>query len=275
MAAMEPSVNYREQPRGEGGVSAAEPGSPLPPTLLYRHCDPAELPFQSVGELTDPLGPIGQDRAVEAVEFAVAMRRKGYNIYALGAIGTGKHTVIQNLLQRHAESAPTPPDWCYVNNFADPQKPRRLQLPPGRGNGLREGMKQLVEELRVALPAAFERDEYRARLDVVEQQFKQRNEQAFGALQQHAEEKGITMLRTPVGLALAPRRDGKVLTPEMFEGLPEAERTRIQHDLEEVQPREHDDAEHGERARERVEQRLRAEVAAVRNQQDQRPDRQP
>jgi lon-related putative ATP-dependent protease len=235
LAAMEPSVNYREQPRGEGGVSAAEPGSPLPPTLLYRHCDPAELPFQSVGELTDPLGPIGQDRAVEAVEFAVAMRRKGYNIYALGAIGTGKHTVIQNLLQRHAESAPTPPDWCYVNNFADPQKPRRLQLPPGRGNGLREGMKQLVEELRVALPAAFERDEYRARLDVVEQQFKQRNEQAFGALQQHAEEKGITMLRTPVGLALAPRRDGKVLTPEMFEGLPEAERTRIQHDLEDVQ----------------------------------------
>jgi len=108
LAAMEPSVNYREQPRGEGGVSAAEPGSPLPPTLLYRHCDPAELPFQSVGELTDPLGPIGQDRAVEAVEFAVAMRRKGYNIYALGAIGTGKHTVIQNLLQRHAESAPTP-----------------------------------------------------------------------------------------------------------------------------------------------------------------------
>src|SRR6516162_2039221 len=232
---MEPSVNYREQPRGEGGVSAAEPGSPLPPTLLYRHCDPAELPFQSVGELTDPLGPIGQDRAVEAVEFAVTMRRKGYNIYALGASGTGKHTVIENLLRRHAESAPTPPDWCYVNNFVDPQKPRRLQLPPGRGNGLREGMRRLVEELRVALPAAFERDEYRARLDVIEQQFKQRNEQAFGGLQRRAEQKGITMMRTPMGLALAPRRDGKVLTPEMFEALPEAEREHIQHDLEEAQ----------------------------------------
>src|SRR5271166_2682013 len=36
-------------------------------------------------------------------------------------------------------------------------------------------------------------------------------------------------------LALAPRRDGKVLTPEMFEGLPEAERERIQRDLEEMQ----------------------------------------
>src|SRR5207253_5541849 len=67
------------------------------------------------------------------------------------------------------------------------------------------------------------------------QQFKERNEQAFGALQRHGEEKGITLMRTPMGLALAPRRDGKVLTPELFEALPEAERERIQRDLEEVQ----------------------------------------
>jgi lon-related putative ATP-dependent protease len=43
------------------------------------------------------------------------------------------------------------------------------------------------------------------------------------------------LLRTPMGLALAPRRDGKVLTPELFEALPQAERERIQHDLEELQ----------------------------------------
>ena len=96
-------------------------------------------------------------------------------------------------------------------------------------------MKRLVEELRAALPAAFERDDYRARRDVIDQQFKQRNEQAFGELQRRAEQKGISMLRTPMGLALAPRRDGKVLTPELFEALPEAERERIQRDLEEVQ----------------------------------------
>ena len=235
MAVTEASVNYRDHPRGAVGAPAIEPGLPLPVALLYRHCDPAELPFELVSELDDALGPIGQDRAVEAVEFAVAMRRKGYNVYALGASGTGKHTVVQDLLRRHAVNAPTAPDWCYVNNFADPQKPRRLQLPPGRGGGLRKEMKRLVEELRVALPAAFERDEYRARLDVIEQRFKQRNEQAFGALQREAEQEGISILRTPMGLALGPRRDGKVLTPEMFEALPEVERTRIQHDLEKVQ----------------------------------------
>jgi lon-related putative ATP-dependent protease len=96
-------------------------------------------------------------------------------------------------------------------------------------------MKRLVEELRAALPAAFERDDYRARREVIDQQFKGRSEHAFGELQRRAEQKGIAMLRTPMGLALAPRRDGKVLTPELFEALPEAERERIQRDLEEVQ----------------------------------------
>jgi lon-related putative ATP-dependent protease len=228
-------MTYREPASGGTGAPAAEPGRPLPAALLYRPCDPAELPFERVGELEDPPGPIGQDRAVEALEFAVAMRRKGYNVYALGASGTGKHTIVESLLRRQAANAPTPADWCYVNNFDDAQKPRRLKLPPGRGNGFRDAMKGLVEELRVALPAAFERDDYRARRDVIEQQFKERNEQAFGELQRRAEEKGIAMLRTPMGLALAPRRDGKVLTPELFEALPEAERERIQRELEEVQ----------------------------------------
>jgi lon-related putative ATP-dependent protease len=231
LAATEISGDQREASRGDSG----EAGRPLPAALLYRRCDPSELPFELVSELDELSRPIGQDRAVDAVEFAVQIRHPGYNIYALGPSGTGKHSIIEDLLRRRAESAPAPPDWCYVNNFADPAKPRRLQLPSGRASGLREAMRRLVEELRAALPAAFERDDYRARREVLDQQFKGRNERAFGELQKRAEQQGIAVLRTPMGLALAPRRDGKVLTPEIFEALPEAERQRIQRDLEEVQ----------------------------------------
>jgi lon-related putative ATP-dependent protease len=202
---------------------------------LYRRCDPAELPFDLCSELDEAPGLIGQERAVEALNFALRIRAKGYNVYALGASGTGRHTMVEDLLRDRAESQPTPPDWCYVNNFDDAQQPRALKLPAGHGAALAAAMKRLVAELRAALPAAFERDEYRARREAIEQQFKARSEAAFGAVQSHAETKNITLLRTPTGLALAPTRDGKVLAPELFGELPAAEKERIQHEIEAIQ----------------------------------------
>jgi lon-related putative ATP-dependent protease len=210
-------------------------GEPLPAALLRRRCSPEELPFHLSSELVDAPAMIGQQRAAEAVAFALRMRRKGYNVYALGPAGSGRHSLVEDLLKQRAATESTPADWCYVNNFADPQKPHCLELPAGQGAGLAAAIKHLIDDLRIALPAAFERDEYRARREVVEQQFKSHSEEAFGGLQQRADAKGIALIRTPMGLALAPKRDGKVMNPEDFEALPEEDRKRIQHDLEEAQ----------------------------------------
>src|SRR5262245_29263150 len=200
---------------------------PLPAVLLCHRCAAADLPFALSSELEEAPGLIGQERAIEAITLAMRMRGKGYNAYALGPSGTGRHSIIEELLRKQAESEPTPPDWCYVNNFADPQKPRRLRLPTGRGAGLAAAMKRLIEELRTALPTAFEHEEYRAQHEMIEREFKGRHERAFGALQAHAERSGVALLRTPSGLALAPQRDGKALSQEQFAELPPAERERI------------------------------------------------
>ncbi|HET6196638.1 MAG TPA: Lon-like protease helical domain-containing protein, partial [Acetobacteraceae bacterium] len=112
----------------------------MSPALLYRRCEPAELPFELCSELEEAPGLIGQERAVEALQFALRIRGKGYNVYALGAGGTGRHSMVDALLHQRAAGDPTPPDWCYVNNFDDPQQPHRLQLPAGRGSGLAAAM---------------------------------------------------------------------------------------------------------------------------------------
>jgi lon-related putative ATP-dependent protease len=210
-------------------------GEPLPSSLLRRRCGPEELPFRLSSELADAPAMIGQERAAEAIAFALRMRQRGYNVYALGPAGTGRHNLVEDLLKHRAAAESIASDWCYVNNFADPQKPHCLDLPAGQGAGLASAMKRLIEELRVALPAAFERDDYRARREVLDQQFKSRSEDAFGGLQQRADAKGIALIRTPMGLALAPKHDGKVLNPEDFEALPEADRQHIEHDLETAQ----------------------------------------
>src|SRR5260370_31456886 len=72
-------------------------GAPLPPALLYRRCDPAELPFELCSELEEVPGLIGQDRAVEALDFAVRIRANGYNVYALCASRPDRHRTVEDL----------------------------------------------------------------------------------------------------------------------------------------------------------------------------------
>lgn len=210
-------------------------GEPLPSGILRHCCDASQLGFGTTDELTEVGSLVGQERAVDAIRLGIAMRRRGFNVFAFGPSGAGKHTLIQELLERQAAAEPAPPDWCYVNNFADARRPRCLKLPTGRAIPLRDSMKRLVADLRVGLPAAFEREEYRARREVIEQQFKHRHEEAFGALQHKAEEKGIGLLRTPMGLALAPIRNGEVIPPDVFKGLSAEERQRLTADIEALQ----------------------------------------
>jgi predicted ATP-dependent protease len=202
-------------------------GAALPPGVMRRPVDFGDLDFITTDDLAPLPGLVGQERAVEAVELGIAMRRDGFNVFAFGPAGSGKESLVRQLLERRAEGEPTPPDWCYVNNFDDPRRPRRLMLPTGRAVPLREAMKRLIDELRIALPAAFEREDYRARREVIEQQMKKRQEEAFGALERKAEGKGVGLLRTPMGLALAPVQNGEVVRPDAFNKLAPEERQRI------------------------------------------------
>ena len=213
----------------------ATPVRALPARRLYRRCARAALPFRTTAELADLDKVLGQDRAAEAVAFAAAMDRDGYNLFALGAPGTGKHSLVRAFLEPRAAREPVPSDWCYVNNFADPQKPKALALPPGRGVPLRQDMSRLVEELRAAIPAAFESEDYRGRGRLIEEELKERQEQAFHDLEVRAGKRGIALVRTPAGLALAPMRDGAVLDPKAFNALPEEEQARYKSDIDALQ----------------------------------------
>jgi lon-related putative ATP-dependent protease len=202
---------------------------------LYQCCDPEQFEFETTADLEDLAEVVGQSRAVEALQFGIGIQREGYNIFALGPVGTGKRSLVRQFFQKQASVEPIPSDWCYVHNFEQPHKPRALRLPAGKGAELRQDMKELVEELRAALSAAFESEEYQTRRQIVEEEFKERQQQAFETLQQRARERGLTLLRTPAGLALAPMREGEVLSPEELQNLPQEEREHLEADAEELQ----------------------------------------
>ena len=207
---------------------------PLPVAELYHACDPEDLPFLTTADLEELGETIGQGRALEAIDFGVGIRHEGYNLFVLGSIGLGKHTVVREELERRAEKGAVPSDWCYVNDFDHPHKPRALQLPAGWGAKLQDDMTQLVEDLRNAIPAAFRSDEYRTRAQEINDELKERQEKAFSDLDDKAKERGITMLRTPTGYTLAPVRDGEIVGPEEFEKLSKEDQQEVERAIDEL-----------------------------------------
>jgi len=209
--------------------------TPLSPQDLCRRCDPGGLPFETTDELEELEGPLGQERATEALRFGTSIRREGYNVFVLGPVGVGKQTLASRmLLARAAEEKPAS-DWCYLNNFGAPHKPKALKLPPGRGVTFGRDLEKLVEELRAVIPASFESEDYRGRLQVLEKQLEEKREVAMRAVQKRAEEKSIALIRTPMGLAVAPVKGGEVVEPGQFHQLPEDEQERIKKDLSAMQ----------------------------------------
>jgi predicted ATP-dependent protease len=208
---------------------------PLPPDALYRPCTLAGLSFDTTAELEQLPGIVGQERASEAVELGVTLRSRGYNLFVLGPAGLGKRTLVEQMLRARAQSEPAPPDWCYVNNFKQPHKPRALELPRGKAVVLRQDMERFVEDLRASVPALFESEEYRNRAEQIDTEISERQEKAFVELGQEAAHDNIALVHTPAGFSLAPAKGGEVITPEQYEALPESERSHIQSRMEALQ----------------------------------------
>jgi lon-related putative ATP-dependent protease len=208
---------------------------PLPTDSLYRRCDSSLLTFKTTDELEELTELPGQARAIEAVRFGIGIKRQGYNLFVLGGPASGKHAMIRDYLKRVAAAGSPPLDLCYMNNFADPQRPLALRLPTGTAAKLRADMADLVRDLKSAVPSLFESDDYRNRRQVIEEDYKSRQAQAFEQLQERGKVKNLVLVRTPMGFAVAPVRDGTVLSPEDFQKLPEPEQRQTQADIEALQ----------------------------------------
>lgn len=146
----------------------------------------------------------------------------------LGNTGLGKHDLVQQILSRQAQELETRNDWCYVNNFDNPQRPRLLKLPAGLGQQLRADMETLVEDLLTLLPSSFQSEEYQSRRQEIEQELQDRQEQIFRELDKEAEQKGIIIMRTPGGYTMGPMVDGHLLDQQGYAKLPDDEKQRIE-----------------------------------------------
>ena len=211
----------------------------LDPEHLCRIVSSDEIPYERsdrvshIGE--DLLHPVGQARAIEAVQFAISMEGQGYNLFCMGSEGVGKASLIRRFVGSAAAGKAAASDWCYVYNFEDSYCPQALEIPAGRARVFAKAMDRFVEDLRQVLPRAFEAEDHRARKRMIEEEFRQRREEALDEHRKTAEKQGIALIRTPMGLTFSAERDGKILNPEDFSKLSEQEQSSLKDAISQLQ----------------------------------------
>ena len=179
--------------------------------------------------------PVGQQRALGTIKFGTQIGKPGFNLFVIGSAGSRMQDVVESILRSSRWDRPAPSDWVYVNNFDDSRRPIAIQLPPGRAVELRDTMQEVIDDLKIALPALFESEDYQARRAALDQTFQEKQSEAFAKLGDKAAEAKLALLRTPMGFMIAPVRDGNVIPPDEFNTWPEADRAAAQNTIENLQ----------------------------------------
>lgn len=202
---------------------------PVPAAGLRLVIDPATLGFADTSELLHhPLPWIGQERAEQAARFGLQMDQPDYNLFVLGEVGSGRTTLLCQMMQAVATERPVPPDLCYLHNFEVPERPRALRMPAGQGRLLRQLMAQLVKTLQAEIPKRLGGEDFRAESQHLQKAYKTEEARAYAELDAYAEARNFALIREQGHMVFTLRDEkGDPLTEGKALALPKERRTEI------------------------------------------------
>lgn len=209
----------------------------LAPEALTRPFSPEQFNFTSTADLEPFRGVLGQERAVEALQFGVAMPRPGYNVFVMGEPGTGRFSFVKRYLKAEAKRLETPADRVYVNHFDEPREPRALELPSGTASEFMADINGLIDNLLATFPAVFEHPSFQQKKNAIDRAFNKRYDQALDVIERLSLEKSVALYRDSSNIAFTPMLEGKALDEAEFAQLPEAERERFHADIATLEER--------------------------------------
>ena len=206
----------------------------VPADKLTQNCDPDDLGFETTDTVAPLEGTIGQKRALSALELALDIDDRGFNLFISGIPGTGRNTALKVHLQREAAKKPTPPDLGYVHNFQDPFQPVAISLACGMMRDLSRDMDNLVDTCRREIPRVFESDDYTHRIEEVIKEVQVKRQTLTTELEQEAQKIGFGLTFSQVGITPVPLAEGRTMTQEEFGQLADSVRTELNQRAEQL-----------------------------------------
>jgi len=209
----------------------------LPFSELRGYVDAASLTFDHTGLLENPQEKIlGQERASDAIKFGMGMKSAGYHIFIAGPSKAGLTYAARTYIEEQAKKEPTPPDWCYVHNFKEPDKPKSIRLSPGRGRELKKDMQELIEAVQKRISEVFESDDYSAKEAEVHKAFEGHRREVVEDLSRLAKDEGFVLQVTQVGMMIIPAtKEGIPMSQEKLGELSDEEKRELREKSERLQ----------------------------------------
>ena len=202
---------------------------------LTPHINAAALNFTTSAELEPFHGVLGQERAVNAIQFGVAMNRPGYNIFVMGETGTGRSSYVLDYLKSEAKRQTSPSVWCYVNNFKNPREPLALELNVDTAEAFSQQLNELIDFLIATFPAVFEHPSYQQKKSAIDYVFNRRYDKVIEQVEREAHKRSVAVYRDSSTISFTPMNEGKALDETEFAQLTEEERDQFHDNIGELE----------------------------------------
>lgn len=166
----------------------------------------------------------------------LGIRRPGYNIYVAGIQGTGKTSVIRQVLARWAKEAPEPHDWLYLHNFENQESPKAVKVPKGAGRRFRKEMDSLVKSFKKRIPNALQSEDYENAVNTFLSNMNERKSKLFSELEKLAKSMDFVIKSSRAGIETIPIFDGRQLSEKDYSKLPDKVRDEIEAERAKLEP---------------------------------------
>ncbi len=193
------------------------------------------LQFTTTDEVEPFNGIIGQERALEAIKSAMQIPQKGFNLYIAGTLGIGKTAYALSVVNSLSEKLPVPQDYCYINNFENPNEPIAVCLAPGEGMEFKQDMNRFINSIITRINKELTGDMYEKEKKTIVDRYKRAKENLMREFDKSTFEKGFKVRNTENGIYFSPVHNGVVLDEKSFKVLDEKTKKYFEEKSPEIQ----------------------------------------
>ncbi len=207
----------------------------VPVASLRKEVDLSKIEFTTTEDIQSLSTVIGQDRAVRAINFGLSIEDPSYNIFVTGFRGTGRTTIVRDLLDKLASTRSKPDDWIFVYNFDNPDEPRAINLPSRKAKSFITKYGRLIGKIKISLKAAFESEQYIEKKNEIVDKNQTKKRDKFTLIEGEARKLNILIKGSTSGFQTIPLKDDKPMDDAYFQSLTKKDQKRIEEDIKVIQ----------------------------------------